>query len=788
MRALLPLVLVTVLFQPTVAQLNINLLGQYDYQAARNSDLSNIWGYTDEFGNEYALIGVNGDDNVPNSGGLSVVDITDAANPVEVFFTPGPNSIWREIKTYGDHAYMTTEAEQGLTIVDLSPLPQSTALPTTVFQGNGWTTAHSLFIDENGRLYLHGSNRGNGGAIFYDLTQDPMAPVEVGEFDQWYIHDSYARGDTLYAAHVYDGFFSMVDVSDPSDPVLLGTQNTPNNFTHNTWLDASGQYLFTTDERDGSFVGAYDVSDPGDIQEVDRLRSEPGSEAIPHNTYWRDGYVITSYYTYGVAIYDATRPWNLVEMGHYDTSPLFGGGFDGAWGVYPFFPSGRLVISDIQEGLFILGPTYVPACWLEGIVTDALTSVPVNAASVGIVGLQVNDTTVFDGLYATGHHQAGTYDVLVQAPGYFSTTVTGVVLQNGQVTLLDVELQPMVPFVLEGVVLETGTLAPVPNAQVLAMGTMFNYSTTANVDGSFMLPAVLADVYTITAGHWGWRTTCNTGQVIDANTPPLQLLLDSGYYDDFALDFGWNVATSSTSGAWERALPVGTDFQGDACNPGSDVNADCGSLAYVTGNGGGGAGDDDVDDGATLLTTPVFDATGLILPAVRYERWFFNDGGQGSPNDQLVISLANGLDTVVLETVTTSASSWVPKEFVIEDYLPPTATMRLILNAADDQPGHLVEGGLDRFEVVPTGFVSVVEQSALRVSLWPNPSEGSFTIGLDEGAATVTVTDLEGRVLMTTRRAVAPGLQVVGTFAAGTYMVRIISDSGERRTLPLLIR
>ncbi|MBK7297468.1 MAG: hypothetical protein IPI91_12925 [Flavobacteriales bacterium] len=70
------------------AQINITELGRYDYQAARNSDLSNLWGYTDEEGNEYAIVGVNGNSNDP--GGVAVVDVTDPANPVGLFFFPGP--------------------------------------------------------------------------------------------------------------------------------------------------------------------------------------------------------------------------------------------------------------------------------------------------------------------------------------------------------------------------------------------------------------------------------------------------------------------------------------------------------------------------------------------------------------------------------------------------------------------------------------------------------------------------------------------------------------------------
>ncbi|MEZ4738068.1 MAG: hypothetical protein R2818_01620 [Flavobacteriales bacterium] len=179
------------------------------------------------------------------------------------------------MKVWEDHAYITTEANGGgITIVDLSPLPQSTALTATVFFDPAWETSHALFIDENGRLFIFGAGEGNGGAIMYDLAQDPMAPVRVGEYDPLYIHDGYARGDTLYAGHILNGFFSIVDVSDPAAPVLLGTQITPNAFTHNVWLDDSGDHLFTTDERTNAYVGSYDVSDPGDIQFLDKLQSD----------------------------------------------------------------------------------------------------------------------------------------------------------------------------------------------------------------------------------------------------------------------------------------------------------------------------------------------------------------------------------------------------------------------------------------------------------------------------------------------------------------------------------
>lgn len=431
---------ITLLWSCTMqAQSNISLLGHLDYQALRSTDLSNLWGYSDEEGNEYALVGVNGL-GTPNSGGLSVVNVTDPANPVEVFFAPGPPSAWREIKVWGDHAYVTTEANFGLQIVDLSPLPQSTDLPVTLFHGEGWNTAHSLFIDENGRLYIHGSNRGNGGVIMYDLTQDPEAPVEVGEYDPMYCHDSFARGDTLYAAHIYAGLFTIVDVSNPAAPVMLGSSPTPSSFTHNMWLDDTGDHLYTSDEVGNAFVGSYDVSDPSDVVELDRIRSDPGHNVIPHNVYWLDHFLVVSYYTYGVVIYDASHPDNLVEVGHYDTSPYTGYGFHGAWGVYPFLPSGNLLISDIEGGLYVLAPTYVHASWLKGLITDAITGAPVNQAMVALESTAAKDSTSFNGLYALGTADAGTYTVTVSATGYPTATIAGVELVQGEVTILNVPL------------------------------------------------------------------------------------------------------------------------------------------------------------------------------------------------------------------------------------------------------------------------------------------------------------------------------------------------------------
>ena len=106
-------------------QFNIDSLSHISYQQLHGANLNDVWGYEDELGNEYAIVGT--------SKGTSIVDITNPSAPVEIFWYPGTESIWRDPCVYGDFAYVTTEAEDGLLIIDLSPLPQSHNLSTSVY-------------------------------------------------------------------------------------------------------------------------------------------------------------------------------------------------------------------------------------------------------------------------------------------------------------------------------------------------------------------------------------------------------------------------------------------------------------------------------------------------------------------------------------------------------------------------------------------------------------------------------------------------------------------------------
>lgn len=431
---------------PLHAQNNFNIQFRSSLAYASNVDLANIWGYVDTLGNEYALVGTQ--------TGLSIVDVTNPSNPVPKFFVPGTNSFWREVQVWGKYAYVTTEGCcNGLQIVNLSNLPAG--ISSKFWTGSGAasglvTRIHTVHIS-SGFAYLNGTQAFGGSALIVSLA-DPWNPVYLGNTqlnfsgNNRYVHDCFVRNDTLWGAHIYGGFYSVINVSNKSAPALIATQSTPGLFTHNTWIsDAGNRVLFTTDEVSNSFLTAYGVSNIGNMTELDRIQNVPGSGSIIHNTYIRNNYAINSYYKDGVTIVDAARPDNLITVGRYDTYPQgSGNGFNGAWGVYPYLPSGNILVSDIDNGLFVLTPTYVRAAYLEGVIRDSCSGVVIPGVSVIIQGgSHQTETSKITGIYKTGTANAGTYSVSFNKTGYQSLTLNNVSLQNGVLTQLDVKLLPV---------------------------------------------------------------------------------------------------------------------------------------------------------------------------------------------------------------------------------------------------------------------------------------------------------------------------------------------------------
>ena len=425
--------------------------------------VANIWGFAKD-GKEYALVGV--------SNGMVVVDVTDPVAPVIIKqLTDTISSLWREIKTYGNYAYVTSEGTTplgygGVGIANLTNLPD-TAIPFKKYHGdagilNQLKRSHSLHVDTTkGYCYIYGATGlAGGGAIALNLNVDPYNPQYAGMQTTKYIHDGYVDNDTMYAGELGNGV-RVVNFANKSAPVTLATFTTPTNFCHNTWPSNDKDYLFTTDENTNSFLAAYDISDLGNITLLDKIQPTPASGSIVHNTYIKGNHAITSWYRDGFTITDISRPGNLIQVARYDTYPEgVGNGFQGCWGVYPYLPSGNILVTNITDAnvsigsntgkLFVFTPDYKNACHLEGVVTDTFTNQQLNGVDVKINHTDpLNGTTTgISGAYATGQVTPGTFTVTYSKAGYVTKTIFAD-LTAGGLTIKDVKLRTNASLPLE---------------------------------------------------------------------------------------------------------------------------------------------------------------------------------------------------------------------------------------------------------------------------------------------------------------------------------------------------
>jgi choice-of-anchor B domain-containing protein len=714
-----------------VAQLNMELLSQVQYN---DTGLNDIWGWADpETGIEYAIVGLQ--------QGVSIVSLEDPENAEEVVRIPGQFSTWRDMKTWGNFAYITTDqggTTEGVTVIDMSQLPEAAPYYhwTPDLPGLGTLeTCHNIYIDEFGYAYLAGCNMNNGGMVILNVDTETGEPEFVGPAPAIYSHDVYVVNNHMYASEIYVGDMTIYDVSDKENIQALGATGTPFSFTHNIWVNEDETVAFTTDEVADAPVAAYDITDFSEIEELDQYRpvGTVGLGVIPHNVHVWDNYLLISYYTDGGRVVDASRADNLIEVGNYDTWLGGDGGFSGAWGLYPFLPSQTVLVTDINNGLYVLQPDFKRACWLEGIVRDSVTQAPVNGATVIIDSEQPNygESDPF-GAYATGQVLAGTFEVTFEKAGYQSKTLE-VNLDNGVLTELDVDLVPLQQYSIAGQAVRNPDGQPVPGAFVQAYNETFSFNTVADVNGNFTFNNITEGTYEIVAGSWGYLH--GVLEAVDlSNSAEVTIALETGYQDDFLFDFDWLTSATSPSGQWELGLPVGTDYQGTQSHPGMDAPDDLGFSCYSTGNGGGGAGNDDVDNGSVVLRSPVMDLSNYDIPMLSLSYWFFNSGGQAGsiPNDELVISITNGTEEVEIATITQSLSLWRKVQQVnLADLIGLTDEMQLVITASDDQAqGHLVEAGIDKVLIEEMGMPSNTEalSAAVAMQAFPNPAKAAFTV------------------------------------------------------------
>ena len=393
-----------------------------------NPSLNDVWGFVDLNDNrEYALVGL--------TNGTTVVDVTDPVNPTVIGHVPGMNSTWRDLKAYQyfdsdaneyrAYAYVTTEASQGMQIIDLSDLPNSISLAATL---TDFSNAHNVYIGNidyssgvaldgmEAYIYVSGSSRSGGAFRVYDLA-DPVDPqlVSSAPAGTGYVHDvtTMVITDSRTSSCAFDhnpceilidfneDAVELWDMTNKDSPFQISSTTYSNlGYTHSGWYSQDKMFVFIQDETDEANFGSNTVLRTLDISNLEspfisNVYSGP-TQAIDHNGFTFGDYYFMSNYRRGLTVLDVSDPNQPLEVGFFDTYPTPSANtatFAGAWGAYPYLPSGNVLVSDSSYGLFVVTlREQSPA----GILSMSLGNINVNE-NAGTVDVDVVRTTATAG-------------------------------------------------------------------------------------------------------------------------------------------------------------------------------------------------------------------------------------------------------------------------------------------------------------------------------------------------------------------------------------------------------
>jgi len=618
---------------------------------------NDCWGYVSPSGREYALIGT--------SGATNFVDVTNPGEPRLIASLPGLQTSWRDIKTFEDHAYSVDESGGGIQVFDLSRIDEGVVTQTNeIVDTHGTPASHNVAIDTaSGFLYRVGGGVDPiEGLRIYDLT-DKDDPQFVTTWDDRYVHDAqvvtYTDGPFAgrqiafcFAEDTAGGInpgVDILDVTDKSNIFMVSQVFYPGIFSHQGWISEDRQYLYFNDEIDELAFGIQSTTRVVDISDLNNpfLAADftTGSTSIDHNLYVHDGHIFEANYRSGLHVFDASDPLAPVRVAFFDTymEDDFAN-FNGLWSCYPFFPSGTVIGSDIEKGLFVwrVGPAPIQF---------EFPAEPTTMVANRGGKLSVDISEVADGALVRG------------------TPTLHVDMGNG----------------FEAIRMHKGRgNSFVGNLPKADCGQEVRYFFSAGTpDGvTWREPQGAPMAY-------------HVATVADARDVHLR--------DDFEVDTGWIAGDpddSATTGIWELGDPIGTPAQ-----PEDDISPDPGVQCWVTGNGGTSLGDDDVDGGATTLISPRLDGTIAPDGILSYWRWYSNSQGSAPFEDILVVQISNddGQTWFELETVgpfgNEVSGGWIQARFVLADVIEPTDSIRLRFIASDLFNGSIVEAAIDDLEI-----------------------------------------------------------------------------------------
>ena len=339
---------------------------------------NDVWGYVSPSGAEYALV-----------GGYDSVHLYQIYPTQRHIFkhSLGAGSKWGDYKTYKHWAYCVKDLDPdalGITTLDLSRVDSDTVtvVDTSHNSSQSLHIAHNIAVDEtSGFLYQMGLSDDGVAFVVYSVLNGP--PVEVARYlsQDRYVHDAqvityttapYAGRQIMFACTAEDGTLWVVDVTDKQNMSTLSEVRYPGidakTYSHQVWLDEAREYAYLNDEVYvqtnvvGSTTLIFDVRDLTNVQYVQSYSNE--LFASNHNNYVLANKLYMANYASGLRIADITDRRAPQETAFFDTHPrddltcingrCGSSEFSGAWGMYPYLPSGSLLLTDTVRGLFVL--------------------------------------------------------------------------------------------------------------------------------------------------------------------------------------------------------------------------------------------------------------------------------------------------------------------------------------------------------------------------------------------------------------------------------------------------
>ena len=594
---------------------NVDLYATMGVNQVGGGEMNDIWGWTDPLdGKEYVLLG--------RTNGTAFIDISNPTSPVYLgnLNTNTVSSLWRDIKVYGNYAYIVSEAgSHGMQVFDLTKLRNVTNPPVNfsadaVYTGFG--NAHNIVInEEKARAYGVGTNTASGGLHIVDIS-NPLNPTILGTFSQdGYTHDAqvvtYIGPDAQYqgkeiAFACNENTITIVDVNDPTDATLISTEGYSGSaYTHQGWLTEDHKYFVVGDELDEQQSGVNTRTYFFNVEDLNNPflagTYTANTAAIDHNLYIKDGVAYQSNYRAGLRLLDVSNAPNAEEIGYFDCYPSSDAAqFNGTWSNYPYFASGIVALSHIEEGLFLLKPNFFTVssaadlvCYNETVTINVVNGAASPSSTYSVSGLpagasaNVNNTS--DGAVVTlsGFPQGAVTD--------YNVTVSDNTGQSGSVsfTVYDCDNEvlgctdPTAQNFNPAATLDNGTCTyPCSDVTVTILTDNYPGETTWTVTNGSGTTVMSGGPYSTTGTTFNetacLEVGCYTLNVFDSYGDGICCAFGNGSYtvnvDGVDILTGGEFGTSITENFCVESAAISGCTNLDACNFNPDATADDGSC------------------------------------------------------------------------------------------------------------------------------------------------------------------------------------------------------------------